>query len=109
VQLYLLYRCAEVTRQYGFDYFIIRNGETEAATGYISNYSSTTNASAVGAGTYALGSAQTYSSGSSMPIRKYGTEATIHMFAGTKPPGDSNAYDARETIQYLGPQLGLAG
>ncbi len=109
VQLYLLYRCAEVTRQDGFDYFIVNNGETETRTGYVSNYSSTTNANAFGSGNYAVGSAQTYGSGSSMPIRKYGTEAMIKMFAGKKPPGDANAYDARETMQYLGPQLGLPG
>ena len=109
VQLYLLYRCAEVTRQYGFDYFIIGSGDTEARTGYVNNYSSTTNANAISTGNYAFGSAQSYGSGSSMPIRKYGTEAIIKMFAGKKPASEANAYDAPETIQYLGPQLGLPG
>ncbi len=41
VQLYLLYRCAEVTRQYGYDYFVITSGDTEARTSYLSNYSAT--------------------------------------------------------------------
>lgn len=109
VQLYLLYRCAEVTQQYGFDYFVINNGDTEARTGYVSSYSSTTNANAFGSGNYAFGSAQTYGSGSATPIHKYGTEAMIQMFGGKKPSGNVNAYDARETIQYLGPQLGLPG
>src|SRR5579872_5733146 len=84
VQLYLLYRCAQVTQQYGFDYFVINSGDTEAGTGYVSNYSSTTNASAFGSGNSAFGSAQTYGSGSTMPIHKYGTEAMIEMFAGKK-------------------------
>src|SRR5579863_1607631 len=49
VQLYLLYRCAEVTKQYGYDYFIITGGGTEARTSVVetpSTYNSTTTASA---------------------------------------------------------------
>ena len=32
----------------------------------------------------------------------------IKMFKGQKPANNPNAYDARETLQYLGPQLGIA-
>jgi hypothetical protein len=109
VQLYLLYRCAEVTRQYGFNYFIIDSGDTEARTSYIIHNSSTTNASASSTGNYAFGSAQTSGIGTVTSVHKYGTDAMIHMFSGTKPPNNPNAYDAGETIQYLGPQLGLSG
>ena len=107
VQLYLLYRCAQVTRQYGYDYFIVTNGGTEARTGYFSNYSANTTPSAFGTGNSAFASAQTYGFGATIPIRKYGTDALIKMFKGHKPPDDPNAYNARETLQYLGPQLGL--
>src|SRR6266851_614035 len=109
VQLYLLYRCAEVTRQYGYDYFVITRGDTEARTSYLSNYSATTTASAFGTGNAAFASAQTYGSGATIPVHKYGTDAFIKMFKGPKPSNDLNAYDARETLQYLGPQLGLSG
>jgi hypothetical protein len=34
VQLYLLYRCAEVIRQYGYDYFVVATGGTDAQTNY---------------------------------------------------------------------------
>jgi hypothetical protein len=108
VQLYLLYRCAEVTRQYGYDYFVVTSGGTEGKVSYLSNYSATTAASAYGTGNSAFGSAHTSGSGTTIPINKYGTDAMIKMFKGHKPPDDPNAYDARETLQYLGPQLKLS-
>lgn len=107
VQLYLLYRSAQVTQQYGYDYFIVTSGGTEAKASYLSNYTSTTTASAYSTGNTAFGSAQTFGSGATIPIHKYGTDAMIKMFKGHKPPDDPNAYNARETLQYLGPQLGL--
>jgi len=106
-QLYLLYRCAEVTQEDGYDYFVVTSGGTDAATSYLSNYSSNTTASAIGTGNSAFASAQTYGSGATIPVRKYGTDAMIKMFKGQKPASNQNAYDARETLQYLGPQLGL--
>lgn len=109
VQLYLLYRCAEVTRQYGYDYFIVSKGETEAGTSYLSNYSSNSTASAFGTGNAAFASAQTFGSGATIPIHKYATDALIKMFKERKPANDPEAYDANETLQYLGPQLGLPG
>jgi hypothetical protein len=107
VQLYLLYRCAEVTRQHGYDYFVVANGSTEAAASEFSSYTATTTASVYGTGNAAFGSARTFGSGTTIPIHKYGTDALIKMFKGQKPPSDPNAYDARETLQYLGPQLGM--
>jgi hypothetical protein len=71
------------------------------------NYSSDTSASAFSTGNAAFASAQTYGSGTTIPINKYGTDATIKMFKGKKPANDPNAYDAEETIRYLGAQLGL--
>jgi hypothetical protein len=107
VQLYLLYRCAQVTQQYGYDYFIVTNGGTEGSTGYITNYTANTNASAYGTGNAAFGSASTFGSGSTVPVHKYATDALIKMFKGQKPVDDPNAYDANETLQFLGPELGL--
>ena len=107
VQLCLLYRCAQVARQYGYDYFIIANGGSEDRPSYRSKYSSRTTVSAFGAGKSAFASADTYGSGATVPIHKYGADALIKIFKGQKPPNDPNAYDARETLQYLGPQLGL--
>ena len=113
VQLYLLCRCAQVTQQYAYDYFVVADGGTEARTSYLetpSTYTSTTTASAYGTGNSAFGSAQTFGSispGATIPLHKYGTDALIKMFKGKKPANDPNAYDAQETIQYLGPQLGL--
>jgi hypothetical protein len=107
VQLYLLYRCAEVTQQYGYDYFVVTSGGTEAAASEFSNYTATTTASAYSTGNVAFGSAHTFGSGTTIPIHKYGTDALIKMFKGQKPSTDPNAYYARETLRYLGPQFGL--
>ena len=109
VQLYLLYRCAEVTKQDGYDYFLVTGGVTEGKVSYLSHYSATTTSKAYGSGNSAFGSAYTSGSGTTVPIHKYGTDAMIKMFKGKKPADDPNAYDAQETINYLGPQLGLTG
>jgi len=113
VQLYLLYRCAEVTKHDGFDYFVITGGNTEAKVNYIqtpSTYNETTTGFVSASGNGAFGSAQTFGSispGATVPVHKYGAEALIKMFHGQKPSNDPNAYDAGETIRYLGPDLGL--
>jgi hypothetical protein len=100
VQSYLLYRCAQVTVEAGYDYFILTSNDTEAREGTISTpsaYSSTTTASAFGVGNSAFGQAQTTGTitpGQAIPITKYGANAIIRMFKGKKPMDDSEAYDA---------------
>jgi hypothetical protein len=42
------------------------------------------------------------------PLESSDMKAFIKMFPGQKPPDDPNAYDARETIKYLGPELRIA-
>jgi hypothetical protein len=113
VQLFLLYRCAQVTKQYGYDYFIVSDGGTDDKTSFVntsSTYNSTTTASAFGGGNTAFGSSHTFGSispGQTIPIHKYAGDALIKMYKGQKPSNDPNAYDAEETIKYLGPQLGI--
>lgn len=91
VQLYLLYRCAEVTVQDGFDYFVINDGNTEAKVNYIqtpSTYNENTTGYAYASGNSAYGSAQTFgtvSSGQAFPVHKYGAEALIKCSAAKSP------------------------
>jgi hypothetical protein len=74
---YLLYRCAEITRDNGFDYFVIVGGESNP--------------------TYSiLGSG----SGAST-LTKPNVNVTIQLRKGTAPAGNPNAYDARELMNNL--------
>lgn len=113
VQLDLLYRCAQVTLQDGFDYFRIINNDTEAKhSTYLTagHYSEATSASAMGMGNMAFGSATTtgtYYPGQVHTHTKYGSDAVIKMFKGQKPQDDPNAYDAHDVVAHLGPSLGV--
>jgi len=111
VQSYLLYRCAQVTVGDGYDYFVLTGADTEARQGAISTpstYSSTTSASAIASGNSAFGHSQTFGAvnpGQTITYTKYGANAVIKMFKGKKPLEDSQAYDAHEAIQYMGPRI----
>lgn len=107
VKTYLLYRCAELTLEKGYDYFVIVGADTEATRGAIvtpGSYSSTTTGHATAYGNSAYGSA--YSSGTYMPAQatpytKYTSEATIKLFKGVKPHSLASSYQAKKLMGYL--------
>jgi len=104
VATYALYRCAEVTLKYGYDYFVIVNNSENASHFTVNTggtYSSTTNANVTGYGSATAHTTGTYSPGPSIPVRKYGSTVIIKMFHGKKPSKIPNAYDARELKGYL--------
>jgi hypothetical protein len=113
VRTYLLYRCAEVTRQDGYDFFVMVDKDIETRTGQFTTsgtYTASTTASAYGAGNMAFGSSTTrgtYTPGETITYTKYGADTTIKMFKGQRPSGAYNVYDAGEVLRHLGPQLGL--
>lgn len=76
----LLYRCAEVTETHGYDFFIIRDRQGDSAP---------------------VARSDPRAAASSA----YRKAAIIEMF--TRKEANAKAYDARATLQYLGPQLGL--
>lgn len=82
---YLLYRCAEVTVEKGFDYFISQ----EAAAGSTMS------------GIVPVG-------GLLIPINTAVASTTITMHKGPKP-NVPNAYDARELMRNLAPHINLPG
>jgi hypothetical protein len=82
---FLLYRCAELMIQNDFDYFIVSDRSTDTSRQVTTVDSS---------GRYATTRA------------KPRVEATIQAFSGEKPAGNPDAFDARETMQYLGPKVG---
>ena len=72
---YLMYRCAEITVQNGYDFFVIVAGDT------VVNYS------VMGQGT----------------VAKPMYTSTIKLGKGPRPVGNHNAYDAHQIIKNLGP------
>lgn len=112
VESSLIYRCAEVTEERGFDYFIIVSSSTTPIIGSYTTpgtYTSYSNTSANlypgGYGNY-YGSATTstqgyYQPGQTYQTRKVLSSATIKMFTGTKPPGMSGAYTAKDVISHM--------
>ncbi len=111
VETYLMYRCAELTAETGYDYFIIVGGSTDAGHGLISTpgtYRSTTTGSAMAFGNTAYGSATTtgtYTPGQTFIITKHTGTAMIKVFKGEKPPDNPSAFVAREVLQFLGSSI----
>jgi hypothetical protein len=98
-QQYCLYRCAELTKSYGYDYFTFIREDVDIKQQQMHSpgtYSTNT----YGGQTYG-----TYTPGVTYNIRKPTAHARIKMFKGSKPENDPNAFVAEEVIKYLGPQL----
>ena len=112
VETFLLYRCAELTTEAGYDYFVLLGTDTEAKQfSYTTpgTYQATTVGSATAFGNMASGSATTtgtYTPGLTIPISKYGATATIKLFKGNKPADNPAAFNANEVLHYLGPAVG---
>jgi len=115
VEKYLLFRCAEVTAEAGYDFFITVGGGVESkdyshTTTTPGHFSSSTSGSATSFGNMATGSATT--TGTYTPPKtntynytKHGGSVRIKGFKGEKPTDNQNAYDAREIMKYLGPSI----
>jgi hypothetical protein len=103
VEMYLLYRCAEVTRDAGYDYFIALNSSTETNQGSI-----TTPGSFSSITSFAKGAAVTHASyfpGQTINFTSYGATTLIRMGKGPKPVENLAAFNAKEIIEYLGAQI----
>src|SRR5712692_6610660 len=111
VQTYLLYRCAELAAEAGYDYFILAGANTGADRLYMTmpgHYSGTTTGSATTFGNTTSGFATTtgtYTPGPVLPVTKFNASAIIKAFHGEKPADNPAAFNAREVLQYLGPTV----
>ncbi len=99
VEIYLLYRAAELTLSNGMDYFIVQDQDTDQK----SSYTSSGPMMAAGMGTrrrgfpyYAMGWGSTVSE-----ENRYEAIAYITMKKGKAPGDNSNAYDAHEVQKNL--------
>lgn len=96
VEIYALYRCAEVTLEAGYDYFIIVNERGEISR-------QTTATPGFYTSSYSHGKLSGfYIPGGLIHVNRHRTLVTIKAFHGRKPEGYLAAYDAREMIQYAG-------
>lgn len=86
VWVYLLYRCAEITVNNGCDYFIILQGKDDSGQMLVGSVSSSG-----------------YISGGTMNKAKM--IALIKCGKGPKPQNNVNAYDAKDLMRNLGPQI----
>lgn len=104
VQNYLLYRAAEVTLENHHDYFTVVDQSLERSTIYRGtgfspfgfNHFDHRHSHFVWPG---------FTDYSAYPIDSYTAFADIIMADGEKPPGNVNAYDARDVMRRLGPSI----
>jgi len=105
VELYLLYRAAEITVQTGNDYFIVVSQETERSTVYESTFSSLDGYGFYGYPYYFRPFPSPVVTGASVPVSSYEAQAIIVAGQGDKPGDQLNAYNAREVLKRLGPLI----
>ena len=119
LQSYVLLRCAEITVQAGYDYFVIAEASdtskavpivmpgsstsytTGGASGHASTYGNMTYGSATGSATTQTTSYPGYA----FNVRLPSSTVMIKVFHGEKPADNPMAYVAREVIEYVGPQV----
>ena len=104
-----LYRAAELTIENGFDYFFIADAtknSTSMAMAIPGSSTSNTTVNAYGSTAYAR-TTTTSTPTVFMPVVFPNSTLIIKSFKGTKPQAETNAYDARAVMKYLGPQIGV--
>ena len=107
VENYLLYRSAELTKQSGFDFFVIETRATDKDTYYRSTFNDFP-----GYGFYyhRFPYHRGYGYGGSVstttrPVSQYTAYADIVMFKGTKNDRDVKAFNAQDVLRTLGPRI----
>lgn len=120
VENYLLYRAAELTKQNGYDYFVVADRNTEKKERYRST-------SRLGAGYgshfgylghygfgwsyyspyfgYGYGYDPFFDGYDIRQITRYTATAEIAMYRGKKPAGNEKAYQASEVLTELGAKI----
>lgn len=109
--LHALYRAAELTIERGYDYFVIVGqgaNATQTAVSIPGTSTSNTTIHGTGQSAYAR-TTTTYAPATIVPMVFPNATVTVKAFKGQKPEGDPNAYDAKEVMKYIGPQIGISG
>lgn len=107
--MHALYRAAELTVENGFDYFVIVSSVSNPTSMAMTMPSTSTSQTSIN--TYgSTGTATTtthYAPTTVVPLVFPNSTLVIKSFKGAKPADQANAYDAREVMKYLGPQIGV--
>jgi len=103
VEMYLLYRCAEVTRDSGYDYFIVLNPATQDSHGVLTPTGTFGSVKSLAAAP--VPTQGSYFPGQTISSTSYGATTLIRMGTGKKPAQNVAAYNAQEVIEYVGPQI----
>jgi hypothetical protein len=103
VRNYMLYRAAEVTLESGHDYFVVVDQNTESTTTYRGTGSSPFGFGTGyrGGGGFGVG----ISSFSAYPDDSYTSWADIVVGDGAKPADNLDAYDARDVVARIDPNV----
>ena len=101
---YMLFRAAEVTVQNGDDYFEIANRHTDKSTSYFATYDDFAYPTYYRRFPHDRFDTGIYT-GNFRPVEQYTVTADIVLYRGRKPADKSNAYDAHDVIQRLGPTI----
>ncbi|WP_182977785.1 CC0125/CC1285 family lipoprotein [Gluconacetobacter asukensis] len=109
VDTYMLYRCAEVTLENGYNYFVIVNRAVDKNTAYEGYGDNLAWGWGGGWGWRHGGAGFGPWGGTGMnytePVNSYDAIADIVLYRGTKPANDPYAYDAREVVTAIGPTI----
>ena len=108
--MHAMYRAAELTVEHDYDYFVIASGASNPTSMTMVTRGSSTSSTTVSTfGSTATARTKTqYAPMTVVPIVFPNSSLVIKTFRGGKPTGQENAYDAREVMKYLGPQIGVA-
>lgn len=112
VEQFLLYRAAQLTVANGYDYFLVMDRATDRSTEY-RTYGF--GRRWVGPGWYGPGWRSSWwgvdpvlDDTTTASSNRFNATATITMKKGPVPAGKAQAYDARQLVARLGPEIGVA-
>ncbi|WP_208539119.1 CC0125/CC1285 family lipoprotein [Algihabitans albus] len=107
VEDFLLYRAAEVTLDKGQDYFLLVDRDTERLTSFRTTGSGFGSFSRFGGSPfYGRGFAgPSFATATTRPRDRFTAYAQIVVRQGEKPVDDPNAFDARDVLERLGPNI----
>ena len=104
VEIYLIYRAAELTRALGYDYFEVADKDTEKSTRFFVTENFSGGFSRFDR-RFGHGFGTGFVTGTARPVVEYEGTLNIVVRRGTKPADQANAYDARDVLQRLGPRI----
>lgn len=110
VENYLLYRAAELTRQRGYDYFVIADRDLQVQTRYIYSFSGFPGYGYYRVYAYPMRYGPTApAEGRAWPRSRYEAVADIVMFQGEPAARDVAAFEAKELMRFLGDRIQRPG